>query len=177
MKRFVCHILTFVLTLACTSLYAKDVTPLQIFFLVKQAFPQATEVSVLLTQDDYNTHETALKRATAQMKIKAKVHIVSGSQDVGLALQKVPEKSPVVVFDAPTLSNSSTKLYVLSKCKEKQIPLITTSEAYLASGALLGIFRDESDKVKITLNLQQNEHLKDTFTQDVIDKIGVKEVL
>lgn len=157
--------------------FAKDVTPLQLFFLVKQAFPDKQELSILITKEQYKEQETKIKRATAQMKIKANVHMVSGSKDVGKALKKVVDNAIVVLFDSEALAKQATKLYVLSKCKEKGVALITTSKPYGDSGALLCIYIDEADKLTILLNIKKNLHQKDRFTEALVQKLGVSEVV
>ncbi len=168
------------LTLACGSssiLFGKDVTPLQLFFLVKQAFPDKQELAILITKEQYEEQETKIKRATVQMKIKAIIHMVSGSKDVGRALQKVADNAIVVLFDSEALTKQATRLYVLSKCKEKRISLVTTSKPYGESGALLCLYNDKADKLTILLNLKKNLHEKGRFTDALVQKLGVSEVV
>ena len=156
---------------------AAEVTPLQLFFLVKQAFPEKTDVSVLITEEVYKSQEQKISRASAQMQLKVNIFIVAGPQDVGKALQKIQDEAVVIVFDGRSLVDQSTRLYVLSKCKDKQIALITTSPDYGESGALICLAPDESEGLKITLNLKKNINQKDRFNEELVQKLGVTEVV
>ncbi len=176
MKRFKLALLALLVVGQVGLLQALEITPLQVFYIVRQGFPEQTEVSVLITEADYHRQEKKIGRAAAQMQLKVTIHVVRNSLDVGKAVKRTPNKSILVVFDNPALTSSKTKLYVLSKCKDKKVSIVTTSQAYSESGALLGVY-NEKENVKIVLNLKKNSHLKAMFSEEVKTKLGVSEVL
>ncbi len=177
MRRYLVILLSLLPLCQTASLNAAEVTPLQLFYLVRQAFPEQQAVSVLITKNDFEKVEAKITRATAQMKLKATVHTVDSSADVGKALKKVPKSALLIIFDNAMFTSSKTKLYILSKCKDKRNLIVTSSKTFFDSGALLCIYTDENKQMKIALNLQKNADLKAQFTEEVIQKIGIGEVV
>lgn len=177
MKWFSCGLLVgTTLLLQNGLLYAKEVTPLQLLFTVKQAFPESREVSIMVTTDNMATAGESIKRAVASTQLKAKIYVIASSADIGSALGKVPEKSILVIFNSGILTDKKSKLFVLSKCKPKQIAIITSSKDYSESGALLGIVK-EADETRMVLNLKHNQKYSAQFSDAVITKLGIQEVI
>ncbi|RMF65746.1 MAG: hypothetical protein D6743_07530, partial [Calditrichaeota bacterium] len=83
----------------------------------------------------------------------------------------------LVLFDSPEMSRNKSKLYILSKCKAKHIAIVTSSMDYAESGALLGIVKGADQKVKTILNLKHNGFLRNKFTDDLIARVGIEEVI
>ena len=158
-------------------IFSKDITPLQLLFTVKQAFPDCKELAILISKDLLAKEKKNIARASAQTQMKATIYVVTSSSDIGRALAKISEGSVMVLFGSGVLSKKKTKLYVLSKCKPKKIAIVTSSNDYAQSGALLGVVRDENQKLKTVLNLKHNLHLKSKFTPDFIQTVGIKEVI
>lgn len=169
---------TLILLLCQNSLtFSKDITPLQLLFTVKQAFPDCKKLSILISKDLWAKQETNIARASAQNQIKATIYVVDSSSDIGSALRNIKEGSIMILFASGVLSKNKNRLYVLSKCKPKKIAIVTSSNDYAQSGALLGVVKDEKQKWKIVLNLKHNIYLKSKFTPEFIRTIGIKEVI
>lgn len=103
--------------------------------------------------------------------------MVNSASDIGSALRKIKKGSVMILFGSGVLSESKSRLYVLSKCKPKKIAIVTSSNDYAQSGALLSVVWDENQKLKTVLNLKHNEHLRSKFTADFIQTVGIKEVI
>ncbi|MEJ2635085.1 MAG: ABC transporter substrate binding protein [Calditrichia bacterium] len=156
---------------------ANSPTPLQIFFLVKKIFPEIKEVSVLVTKDLLETEKTRVTRAAAQTQMKVVLYPVENATDIGTSFKEINDKSFVVIYDTDILSQKSNKLYILSKCKEKRIPLITTSPEYTESGALIGILAEGNDKTDVVVNLKHSDSFQSKFTSDFIRQAGISRVI
>jgi ABC-type uncharacterized transport system substrate-binding protein len=166
------------LVLLCTGkLFANGVSPMQLFFVLKQVFPEQSKAVIFITKDQFSELEEKINRAAAQNSLKLQVFIIESSAGIGSALNSMEQNSALVIFESDLLLSNTTKLYILSKCKEKQVAIITSSKNYSESGALLAVIKDQEDKPSLILNLKQNEHLKFVFTQELIDKIGFNEVI
>jgi len=167
-----------ILLLCQTNLvFSIDVTSLQLLFMVKQTFPECKEVSILITEKLLAKEKNRIARASVQNKIKSTIYVISTSSDIGSALSGISEGSIMVLYSSGVLSKNKSKLYILSKCKPKKIVIVTSSSDYSQSGALLGVLKDENQKLKVVLNLKHNAHLKSTFTPAFIQTVGIKEVI
>jgi len=175
-KTTLCLVCVFILMLTA-QVFADEVSPLQIFHLMKQVFPAQEKVAVFISDAQYTKLKDKINLAAMQNNVKAHVFIVESSGDIGTALNGLEKNSVLILFESRTLLNNTSKLYILSKCKEKQVPIVTTSKAYSDSGALVAVVKDQDDKLALTLNLKQNAHLKDLFTEELIAKIGFKDVI
>lgn len=152
------------------------VSSMQLFYLVKQAFPEASEVNIFISKTNLADEKDKIARATVQFQLKALIYDIDNASDIGNGTKKLAENSILIVYDDEVFANKTNKLYILSKCKEKKISLVTSSMDYIQSGALLGYIEETSGK-KIILNITHYDHLKDMFTSDVLQKIGVAEVI
>ncbi len=152
------------------------VSSMQLFYLVKQAFPEAQELNIFISKDNLAEEKDKISRATVQFGIKAIIYDINDASDIGNGTKKMDNNSVLVVYDDNIFENSKNKLYILSKCKEKQIAIVTSSMDYIQSGALLGYIEDANEKT-IILNLTHYDYLKDKFTSETIQTLGVKEVI
>ncbi|MFQ5675914.1 MAG: hypothetical protein ACE5G1_08470 [bacterium] len=159
------------------EILARDITSLQLMFAAKQAFPDLKEISVLVSQRRFAVEKKNIARAASQTQLKAKVYVVQNALDIGSSLSKVSDGGVLIIFDSDVLSKKKSKLYILSKCKPRQVAIITSSREYAELGALLSIVTDENEKVKMVLNLKHNNQLKTRFTKAVIQKVGISEVI
>ena len=77
-----------------------------------------------------------------QNGLSAKLYVISNTIDVGKRLRELPSKSILVVYQSDVLSKKSTqRLFILTKCKEHQIAVITSSAEYSELGALIGLVK------------------------------------
>jgi ABC-type uncharacterized transport system substrate-binding protein len=175
MKRLL--VLTVAVIFTNMPLLASDITPLQIMFVAKTMFPEATDVTVFISGKDASGVETTFGRAASQTQLTPKVFIIDDTKGVGEAVRQVGDGSIILMLNGGVLNEKSTQLFILKKCKEKQADLITTSKDYATLGALAGLYKDETAKLAISLNLKHNAHLAGKFTPEFQEKLRVKEVI
>jgi ABC-type uncharacterized transport system substrate-binding protein len=156
---------------------ASDVSALQLLFTVKKVFPQADEVNVLVPSNFFSREEQSIKRASTQTGIQPVIFIIERNSDIGASIRKMGRNSVLIVYGEDLLSERNSKLYVLSKCREKRIALISSSKSYSDSGALLGVLQGADKKVGLVLNLKHNHHLAPHFTPELIAEIGFSQVI
>ncbi len=176
MKRIL-SVLTLVLVIAGLGWAGNTATPLQVLFVLKKVFPEAKEINVLVTSSQLAAQQKRIGRAAAQTQLKVKIFEINSPTDIGKAIKEIPEAGFLVVFADDELAKNSNKIYILSKCKEKHIALITSSRDYSDSGALLGVLLDANHKTNIVLNLKHNAFLASKFSDEFIQKAGIAEVL
>lgn len=176
MRRLTVSFLIAVAIIAAQPGFSK-VTPLQLFYISKKVFAEKQEAYVLIDQKTFNQAEAAIKRASAQMQLELKIYLIGSKMDVGNAFKEIKDSGVLVVFDSHLLNQSATRLYVMSKCKDKHISIITNSTEYGDSGALLTLFSTDAGETKIKLNLQKNEEQKNRFTEELIKSSGITDVL
>ena len=152
------------------------VSSMQLLFLIKQAFPDVQEINVFINSTEMQDELATLTRAATQMQIKANVYEIANAANIGTGIQQIANNSILLVYDDEIFNNTKNKLYILSKCKEKQIAIVSSSNDFIQSGALLGYVDTDGSK-KIVLNLTYYDHLKSKFTPDVIQQIGVNQVI
>jgi hypothetical protein len=177
MRNIVNVILMATLLLTTSHGFSKDITPLQLLFVAKKVFAEKQKAYVMIDKKGFREFEEGLKRASVQMQVELQIYLIGGKADVGNAFKEIEDNSLLIIFDSAFLTESSTKLYVLSKCKDNRISIVTSSKHYGDSGALLTLFNDELGNTKIQLNLQKNEDHKDRFTKELIENSGINEVL
>jgi len=176
MTRF---IITFLITLILLSIgiNAQNVTPRQYFFIVKKIFPDTKEISVILDEKDLPNFKDDIAKAAGQAQVKAKIYPVSDFKSIGKSVNKVEKSGTLVVVPSPVLSDKSSKLFILSKCKEKDVVVVSESKDYSDSGALLGVFPQDGAKTKVVLNLKHSQDLLAKFTPDYAKQVGISEVI
>ncbi len=170
---FIIILLIFVVS----SIYAKDVTARQYFFTVKKIFPDTKNINVFIQSSELEKVKDKIAQAAAQAQIKVKVFPVSDFKSIGASLRKLENSSTLVVYPSTILVDKSSRLFILKKCKEKEIAVISSSKDYSDFGALLGILPQSGQKTKIVLNLKHSEFLSSTFTPDYTKKVGISEII
>ncbi len=171
-------IVSFLLSLIIhVQLSAKEVTFLQYLYTIKQIFPDLTECSVLIDKSMVDAQKSKLERASAQMKVKVVVYPVKNNKDIGKSMKEVRDNSVLILFSSSLFENKSTKLFVLSKSKEKKIALVTSSKEYVDAGALIGLLPNEKNKTDLVVNLKHSQYLAAKFTEDFVKTAGIKTVI
>lgn len=151
-------------------------TPLQMFFTIKKIFPSTAEISVFLSREQLESDQNKIARAAKQSQLKAVLYPIENAADIGKNLKKLEENSFLVLFDSDIIKQKSSKLYILSKCKEKNIFLVTSSRDYADSGALLNIL-PEGKRTTVVLNLRHYQDLSPKFTSNYIQETGISQVI
>lgn len=160
-----------------TGLNAQNVTPRQYFFIVKKIFPETQNIDVIVDESKLDGLKSDIAKAAAQAKVQVKLYPVSDTKSIGKSVKKLDKSSTLVVLPSDVTNDKSSKMFILSKCKEKDISVVTESKDYSDSGALLGIFPQDGAKTKIVLNLKHSKDLLAKFTPDYAKQVGISEVI
>jgi ABC-type uncharacterized transport system substrate-binding protein len=150
-----------------------EIPPLTFFFVLNKVFPEVKEVSIFMTKEMLAENESKLNRASGTFNIKATIYVIESTASLGNAIKQISPNSVVMIFSGGIMNEKSSILYVLSKCKEKQIVLLTSSMEYSTAGALLGLVVDENQKTKLVVNLAHSENLRSKFSQESLLQQGI----
>ena len=150
---------------------------LQYFYTVKNILPETKNIGVFISEESYKTQEQQIKRASAQTGIKALVFIIKNARSIGKSIKQLNTNDALVIYDSPVLEKKSSRLFILSKTKDKKIPIITASKEYSDSGALICLGKDENNRTQIILNLKQTEYLASKFTDESLQKLRISKII
>ena len=156
--------------------FAGDVTFLQIFHVIKQVFPETKNITLLVTKETMEREMKKVNRAAAMTQLKVKIHAVENSFHIGKEIKQMAPKTIMVVGNSALFNEKKTKLYILSKCKEKEISVITSSRDYVESGALLGLVKTDDGRSEVILNLKHYTFLRDKFTDEFKQEANITEL-
>ncbi len=156
---------------------AKEPSFLQYFYTVKNILPETKNIGVFISEESYQTHEKQIKRASAQTGIKALVFLIKDARSIGKSIKRLNSNDALIICDSPVLAKKSSRLFILSKTKDKKIPVITASKEYSDSGALICLGKDENNRTQIVLNLKQTEYLASKFTDESAQKLGISKII
>ena len=152
-------------------------SPLQMVFVLKKVFPEVKDVYVFLDKNKVESVKSKFNQAGIANSVKIKLHPIDSAADIGKNIKLVPDNGTLIISDDEVLTNSKSKLYILSRCKEKNIKLITSSQDYVDSGALLGIMMDANKGIQTVVNLKHSPQLKTKFTSSFIEQAGIAAVI
>jgi len=157
---------------------AKEANAMQLMYVVKKVFPETNDVALLIPKQNFDDNEKAhIARGAANAKLKVTVYAIDAHMDIGNAMKSLNDQSVLVVISSGILAESSSKLFLLSKCKERDISIIATSRDYAQSGALLGLV-SENNRTQLILNLKHSrEELKGRFTESFVQELGIQEII
>lgn len=175
-KIIITILLTAVVLSFASNVMAKEASPMQFLYVVKQIFPDNPEIAVFISEDVLAKEENALKRAAAQTQLQPKIYIIGNSADIGKRMRELKPNTILIMFESELLIKKNTMLYVLSKCKENELLLVTSSKEYTELGALLGLLYDE-DQLQVVLNLKHNTQLKPKFSQEFVQVVGIHQII
>jgi len=176
MKLFKTLLILFLFAVS-TQASAKDATAAQFLYMVNKILPEVKTVSVFLSSDQVDKAKTKLGRAGATFGLKVKIHLVDSQKDIGENLKSLSDNSVLLIFDTPMLMQKSSRMFIMSKCKERNIAVISSSADYSQSGAFLGLIVDDKFKMKdLLVNLQNYSRFADKFTDEFKLAMGVTKV-
>ena len=175
-KRLISAVLLLTLVLATGQALADDANATQYLTMAKQAFQDAKEVAIFISEEDLAKEKDIINRAALQNGLTAKLYVIANTIDVGKRLRELSPNSILVVYQSEVLSKKSTQLFVLKKCKESQIAVITSSSEYTELGALIGLVKT-GPRFELVLNLKQNDWAAARFPSDVIERLGIARVI
>ncbi len=163
---------------AVTQGLAKDATAAQYLYIIKKVLPEVKTVSVFLSSDQVDKAKGKFARAGATFGFKVKIYLVDSQKNIGENLKNISNSSVLIVYDTPTLMKKSSRMFILSKCKEHNIAIITSSADYSASGAFLGVIVNDKFKIKdLLVNLQNYSRFASIFTDEFKLALGVTKVI
>jgi len=170
-------LITLALVLSTQICLANQPSPLQIFYSIKKILPEAKKVGVFIPEETFKNDETKIARASKQMGMEVKVYLIKDTKSIGKNMKKLKDVDILVVYDDPVLVNKSSMMFVLSKCKDKKIPIISSSEDYSNAGALIFLGRDDNKKIYYVLNLKHTEYLAAKFDDASVEKLGIAKLI
>ncbi len=157
----------FILLFFCLfqEVLSQEASPMQFAFIIKQVFPDVTNIVYFLPKERADVLKKKLGRAGAITKTKAEVYIIDLARDIGSSLKKLKPKTKLVIFDSPVLMNNKSKLYILKNCTQNNIYIFSSSMDYLQSGATAFIGKVDG-KTKVIFNLKNYPELKSVLTPE-----------
>lgn len=158
-------------------LSAKEPTFLQYLYSAKQALPETEQVGIFITQSHYDAQKEDISKACKRTNLRAKVFVVSDMKSIGKNMKEIAGMDILLITQADVLNENASRLFILSKSKDKKIPLITSSDAYSKSGALLGLLPGEDGHSRMVLNVKHTPYLAARFTEEYNKKAGIKETI
>jgi len=159
------------------TLYAKDASPSQFFYVIKKLMPDCKEISMFMSSETIDKKKVSINRAALQNKIKVKIFPIESAIELGKNIRLLKDGDVLIVYSSDVLLNKSSAVYVLKKCIEKNIAVITSSKLYSDLGAFLGLIRGEDSKLKVIVNFKQYAELQSSITQEKLQLAGVTQVI
>lgn len=177
MKRFCAMFFLMMVLLSGSVLANGNPTPLQMFYSVKKVFPAVKQVNIFIETDQVAVSKEKIARAAAQNQLKAVIYPIATPADINKALKSVSNNGVVILFHSKLFEADNTRLFILKKCKEKHLRLVTSSADYTKSGALVGILPTPDHKMGIVVNLKHSPEYRGQFTDSFIQQAGIAEVI
>jgi ABC-type uncharacterized transport system substrate-binding protein len=166
------------LVLSTSQLFARNATAAQYLYMISKVIPEKKKVAVFMSRDLVEKEKGKLQRAAATFGVTVTIYVIEGARSIGTSLKKLSGDDVLVVYETSVLVQKSSKMFILSKCKEKGIPVVSPSEEYAKAGAFIGIFVNEKFKMTgLIINLQNHADLAPKFTEEFNVSLGITEVL
>lgn len=167
----------FIFTLVAQS-YATNATAAQYLYMVSKVIPEKKNVAIFMSNELLGVEKGKLERAAANFALKITIYVIDSPKAIGESLKKIEDNSVLVVYETPVLDDKSSKMFILSKCKESGIPVVSSSVEYAKSGAFIGIIVNEKHKMaQLLINLQNYSEFASKFTEEFNLALGVTEVI
>lgn len=170
-------LITAILLLLLQFGLAKEPSFLQYFYTIKNILPETKNIGVFISEEKYKDQEKQIKRASAQTGLKTLVFLIKDARSIGKSIKQLKTNDALVICDSPVLAKKASRLFILSKTKDKKIPVVTASKEYSDSGALLCLRKDENNRTQIVINLKQTEYLASKFTDASVQKLGISKII
>ena len=149
----------------------------QLIMVPKLAISDLQKVSVFIHKNDLTDGmKKEINSAAAQGGLKVTIYPIKSSADIGKNIKRLESNSILIVFPSDLFSNNSSMLYILSRCKKKNIGVVSATKQFSTKGALMGIYKDEGG-FEVALNLKMNPSYQSDFTEAVIQKVGITKVI
>ncbi len=154
-------------------------TAAQYFYTAKKLMPEAMEISIFMSKDQLDVHKSKIERAATQFNLSPTIYVIESSKNIGQSINKMNDNGLLLIYETPELMDKSSRLFVLSKCKDKNIKIISSSLEYSQQGAFLGLITNDDKRIEhFIVNLKHSEPaLASIFTDEFISQVGVTEVI
>lgn len=177
MRTFI-NSLVILLFCSITQLFAKNALASQYLYLVNQIIPDKKDVAVFMSKDLVDKEKIKLERAAATFGLNITIYLIDSQRTIGRSLKKLDDNCSLIVYETPVLEEKSSKMFIISKCKEKGVPIISASEEYAKAGAFIGIIVDDKFKIsQLFVNLQNHGDLAPKFTEEFSLALGVTNLI
>jgi len=157
-------------------LKAQDASPAQFFYVVKKLLPDMSKLTIFMNPDNVEGLKGSINRAALQNHITVKIFPVSSAIELGKHIRQLPEASVLIVLSSSVLTQKSSAVYVLKKCIEKNIAVVSSSQAYSDLGAFLSLIKGP-EGMNVVVNMKQYADLKSKVTQENLQLAGVTQVI
>ncbi|MBP7459907.1 MAG: hypothetical protein KBA26_01335 [Candidatus Delongbacteria bacterium] len=85
---------------------ARDYTPMQYCYFIRQQYPQTEKISILIDEDSLESKKRDIERALASFSLQAVVYPVGSSRDLNQVMKKLPDSSLVWVIGSEDLDHT-----------------------------------------------------------------------
>lgn len=158
--------------------FARNATAAQYLYMISKVIPEKKKVAIFMSKELVGKEKTKLERAAATFGLTATIYLIDNAKTIGTSLKKLTGNEALVVYETPVLSEKSSKMFILSKCKEKGIPVVSSSVDYAKAGAFIGIIVNEKFKLtELLINLQNHSDQSSKFTEEFNLSLGITQVL
>ncbi len=160
------------------QLWAKNATAAQFLYMVSKVLPEKKNVSIFLPAELLSREKPKIERAAATFGLKVKLFLIETARSLGEGFKQLKNDEVLIVYESDVTSVKSSRLFILKKCKERNIPVVTPMEEYSKAGAFLGIIVNEKFKMKdLLVNVQNYAEYAPKFTEEFNVAIGVTQVI
>lgn len=156
---------------------AQEPSYLQYFFTVKKILPETKTVGVFIDEATYSQKEVKIKRAATQSGVQVKVFLVTDRKSIGKFMKELQGVDVLLLSRNSVLDQKSSRIFILSRSKEMNIPVISSSQEYSKSGAFLYLYKDENHKTHMVVNLKQTPYLAHRFGDEEAKKMGISKLI
>jgi len=160
------------------QLFARNATASQYLYMISKVIPEKKNVSIFMSKDLVDKEKPKLERAAVTFGLTVKIYLIDNARTIGSSLKKIESDNALVVYGSPVLDEKTSKMFILSKCKEKGIPVVSSNEEYAKAGAFIGIIVNEKFKMsQLLINLQNHADQSSKFTEEFNLSLGITQVL
>ncbi|HHM02471.1 MAG TPA: hypothetical protein ENJ15_05605 [Caldithrix abyssi] len=159
-------------------LWAKNATAAQYLYMVNKVLPEKKNVSIFLPSELLSKEKPKIERAAATFGIKVKIFLIETARSLGEGFKQLKDDEVLIVYESDVTSVKSSRLFILKKCKERNIPVVTPMAEYSKAGAFLGIIVNDKFKMQdLLVNVQNYAQYAPKFTEEFNVAIGVTQVI
>ena len=166
------------IALTAGNVAAKNATAAQFLYMINKILPEKKNVTIFMAKDILEKEKPKLERAAATFGMKVKIFLIENARSLGEGFKQVSDNDVLVVYENSVTTQKNSRLFILKKCKERNIPVVTPMASYSQSGAFLGIIVDDKFKMKdLLVNVQNYAQYAPKFTEEFNVANGITQVI